>query len=84
VFSSESARIYKPHPEAFKRILSKLGLPAESCWYVGDHVWDDVYGASQVGMQTVWINRDNREFDGRVRPVQEIKSLLELVDLAVE
>jgi len=84
VFSSESARIYKPHPEAFKRILNKLGLPPKSCWYVGDHLWDDVYGASQVGMQTVWINRDNREFDGRVRPVQEIKSLLELVNLAAE
>jgi len=35
-------------------------------------------------MQTVWINREGREFDGRVRPVQEIKSLLELVNLAAE
>jgi 2-haloalkanoic acid dehalogenase type II len=82
VFSSESARIYKPHPDAFKRVLGRLGLSAEVCWYVGDHLWDDVYGSAQVGMQPIWINRDGREFDGKIRPAQEIASLLELPQLA--
>ncbi|MCH8221817.1 MAG: HAD family hydrolase [Chloroflexi bacterium] len=81
VNSSESARIYKPHPAAYRYVLDKIGVPAARAWYVGDHLWDDVHGASRVGMTTVWINRESAEFDGLTRPDIEIKSLTELSDL---
>ncbi|HUG62529.1 MAG TPA: HAD family hydrolase, partial [Methylomirabilota bacterium] len=57
VASSESARVYKPSPFAFHHLLGSMGLAAGDAWYVGDQLFDDVLGADQVGLTTVWINR---------------------------
>ena len=81
VNSSESARIYKPHPAAYAHVLDKIGVSADRAWYVGDHLWDDVHGASRVGMTTVWINREPIVFDGITKPDIEIQSLMELSSL---
>ncbi len=81
VNSSESAGIYKPHPAAYAHVLDKLGVAPNRAWYVGDHLWDDVHGASRVGMTTVWINRESLKFDGLTKPDIEISSLLELSGL---
>ncbi len=81
VISSESAHIYKPHPAAYRHVLDKIGVSADRAWYVGDHLWDDVHGASRVGMTTVWINRESAVFDGLTKPDIEIQSLMELSGL---
>lgn len=78
VASSESTRVYKPHPEAFLYILGELGLEPEDAWYVGDHPFDDVYGAHLVGLTTVWVNRAGARFEGQIEPDIVIKDLREL------
>jgi 2-haloalkanoic acid dehalogenase type II len=84
VYSSESAQIYKPHPWAYQRILDEMDLQPSQAWYVGDHLWDDVYGSGKIGMTSVWINRDHAEFDGLRRPDIEIHDLRELAPLLDE
>lgn len=59
VLSSE-AGVRKPNPEIFHTLLDTLGVPPEAAVFVGDNLFDDVYGASQVGMKTIWINHGNR------------------------
>jgi putative hydrolase of the HAD superfamily len=46
----------KPHPEAFTAAMAAVGVtdPAH-CVFVGDRLFDDVYGAAQVGMRTVHL-----------------------------
>ena len=45
----------KPHLDAFKRIAGEIGGKPEHCAFVGDRLWDDIFGAQQVGMRTIWV-----------------------------
>jgi len=55
VYSSEMAYV-KPHPEAFRAALRAIGAddPARVA-FVGDRLFDDVHGAAEVGMRTVFL-----------------------------
>jgi putative hydrolase of the HAD superfamily len=46
----------KPHPEAFRAAMAAIGASDPSrCVFVGDRVFDDIYGAGNVGMRTVLL-----------------------------
>jgi putative hydrolase of the HAD superfamily len=47
--------VAKPHADAFLMALDALGVAAAESVFVGDRLWDDVAGAQQVGMRTIWI-----------------------------
>jgi putative hydrolase of the HAD superfamily len=55
VYSSEIPWT-KPHPEAFLAAMTAVGAdePAR-CVFVGDRLFDDVYGAQHVGMRAVHV-----------------------------
>lgn len=61
VFSSEVGR-RKPDAEIFERALDALGIAAEAALFVGDRLYEDVRGASELGMTTVqalWFRADD-------------------------
>ena len=79
VLSSEQARSYKPAPEFFLAMLRRLGVSAQETVYVGDRQFEDVKGASGVGINAIWINRSKAALDSKLpRPAGQISSLLEL------
>jgi len=60
VFSSEVGW-RKPHPAIFERALEALGAEARAALFVGDRLYEDVGGASKLGMRTVqalWFRAD--------------------------
>jgi putative hydrolase of the HAD superfamily len=73
----------KPHPAAFRAALEAVGVddPARAV-FVGDRPWDDIHGASGVGLRTVW--RENLLVPGcDAEPdavITRLPELLELVD----
>ncbi|HZT66224.1 MAG TPA: HAD family hydrolase [Acidimicrobiales bacterium] len=77
LYTSEMEFI-KPHPAAFRAALASLGGPdPTSVAFVGDRLYDDVFGARSAGMRTVWIRNDFcPPFD--VEPDAVIDSLSEL------
>ena len=82
VLSSEKARVYKPLPELFRMMLSTLDVTPEESIYVGDRQLEDVQGATEVGINAVWINRPANPADPDLpEPTHQIGSLLELPDL---
>ncbi len=82
VLSSEMARIYKPQPELFLAMLERLSLPPQETVYVGDRHYEDVFGASSVGMNAVWVDRNDRGLrEDLPPPAHRITSLLELPKL---
>ena len=82
VLSSENARIYKPLPELFRKMLDTLNVTPTESVYVGDRQLEDVKGPTEVGMHAVWINRSGNPADtGLPKPTHEISSLLELPGL---
>ncbi|WP_020575630.1 HAD family hydrolase [Actinopolymorpha alba] len=55
VYTSEIAWT-KPHPEAFAAAMTAVRMADPSrCVFVGDRLFDDVYGAKSVGMRAVHI-----------------------------
>lgn len=52
---SDEVKLAKPGEEIFLRTLRALGAQPSESVHVGDHVKNDVVGANQVGMRTVWI-----------------------------
>ena len=80
--SSEGAEAYKPNPELFLTLLRQLNVLPEQAIYVGDRQYEDVQGAGQAGLGTVWINRTGAEPDPNLRaPDYLIASLLELTEV---
>ena len=82
VLSSEEARVYKPLPGLFRQMLRRLNVAPEESVYVGDRQYEDVQGASEVGMNAIWINRSGAALDSTLpEPACQISSLLELPGL---
>ena len=57
VIISAEVRLRKPDPRIFRRMLEMLGLAPNEVLFVGDTPRDDVWGAYQVGIPTVWISK---------------------------
>jgi putative hydrolase of the HAD superfamily len=68
----------KPHAEAFRHVLRRLGVPAERAVMVGDRPIDDIRGAQQAGMRTIFRPHPGSPALGDVRPDATIQSLSEL------
>jgi putative hydrolase of the HAD superfamily len=78
-YTSEMERT-KPHPAAFRAVLSALDVAAADAVFVGDRLYDDIYGAQAVGLRGVWRrNREVPEYD--VEPDAVIDRLPELIPL---
>jgi len=50
----------KPDPRLFQVALTVLDVAPEEAVFIGDHIYRDVCGAQEVGMQAVWLNRSGQ------------------------
>jgi putative hydrolase of the HAD superfamily len=84
-FSSASVGMAKPAPDMFHAALERAGVQPEEAVHVGDHLTDDVEGASRVGMHTIWVNRRRIQLpDEAFRPshtVHELRDIPEGVEV---
>jgi putative hydrolase of the HAD superfamily len=52
---SESAGCEKPDPKIFNLMLGKLDAESKDCLYIGDHPINDIKGAKDIGLRTIWM-----------------------------
>jgi FMN hydrolase / 5-amino-6-(5-phospho-D-ribitylamino)uracil phosphatase len=52
----------KPHPDIFAALLERASVNAEDTVLIGDDPHRDIYGASRLGIRTVWVNREARDW----------------------
>ena len=72
----------KPSPQAFGALLQAMGTDPRETWYVGDDPRCDVAGASDAGMQTIWINWERKEYPPELRrPGHTITDFAQLLDV---
>jgi len=82
VVISAEVRLRKPDPRIFRRVLEMLDLAPQEILYVGDTPLDDVWGAYQVGIPTVWISKGAMALpEGIPHPSFVINELSELPSL---
>ena len=79
VYTSE-LRHTKPHAEAFRAVLERLGVEPGEAVMVGDRPLDDISGAQALGMRTVLLPNDVVP-PGPARPDATISRLSELLPL---
>ena len=85
VYSSEIPWT-KPAPEAFRAAMAAVGVddPA-ACVFVGDRLFDDIWGAANVGMRTVHVPHSDipREQVGHTegRPDATVHTLADVYDV---
>jgi putative hydrolase of the HAD superfamily len=80
VITSSDLGVAKPHPEAFLRATSLLGVSPSNALYCGDRLEVDAQAASAAGLVGVWLNRHGRSPKSTDVPV--ITTLSELPALA--
>jgi putative hydrolase of the HAD superfamily len=82
IIVSEEAGFKKPDPRIFDMALRKLGLRPDECIFIGDHPLNDIEGAANIGMQTIWMKVNQPWKDNlKAKPLHIIERLSELFEL---
>jgi len=79
VVSCDEVRRFKPHPAPYELALSRVGAPATM---VAAHAWD-IIGARAVGLDAVWIDRQEHEWPFPLAPAARAADLIAAADLVV-
>ena len=81
---SDEVLMAKPSREIFLQTARALGVSTGEVVHIGDHLLNDVVGASRTGMKTIWIEtHDERQPQVDVEPDEAVPSLGQ-VDAAIE
>jgi 2-haloacid dehalogenase len=59
VIGSEAVGVFKPHPDVYRRALSRLAVQPQDVCLVAAHAWD-LMGAKREGFRTGWVARAER------------------------
>lgn len=82
VVISEQIGIAKPHPGIFEHALALMGQPArDRVLMVGDTLETDILGGFNAGLDTCWLNKDNKSLVENILFKFEVSSLTELKNL---
>lgn len=73
--SAESVNISKPDRRVFEHALQVGKASAAETVHIGDQPVDDVEGAQQAGIRTIWINRAQLPWSGSVTPDAEVHDI---------
>ena len=72
VFTSEDAKAYKPRKELFELALKSTGLSTKEVVHIGDSMSSDIKGASELGIEAIWVNRSNKNVTENVITVSNL------------
>ena len=81
LFSIEQVGIYKPDSKVYEMPINKYHIEKNEVAFLSANTWD-VSGGGNYGYQSIWVNRNNNNFDNLdYKPNNEIKDLNELIKL---
>jgi putative hydrolase of the HAD superfamily len=81
VVISEEAGIAKPDARVFQVAACEIGVEPCACLFVGDHPLNDVVGASNAGLTSVWLEGVHEWLSDLPLPSRRIQQLSSLLDL---
>ena len=83
-YSSASVGAAKPAPQMFRAALTHVNASPHESVHIGDHLVDDVQGAADVGMHTIWVNLSESQHPGdSARPsavVRDLKDIAQAIE----
>ncbi len=85
--SSAEVGVSKPSPEIFEAALKKAGEEAKSCIHVGDDYEDDIVGAYNAGITSIWLNhrhQNDPSMNLATKVVTKVKEISHAVEMIAE
>ena len=70
--------VAKPDPRIFHAAAQAAGVAPHEVLHVGDDPALDVLGGLAAGMQTVWVNREGRDWCHDAQPHASVQDLQQL------
>jgi len=81
LFSIEEVKVYKPDKRVYEIPIKKYKVSANEICFLSANTWD-VSGGGDYGYNSIWLNRNNSEFDKLgFQPKNEIDNLTQLLDI---
>ena len=81
LFSIERVKVYKPDARVYEMPTKKYNVKSDEITFLSANTWD-VSGAGNYGYNSIWVNRNNLEFDNLdFQPKNEINNLKQLLDI---
>jgi HAD superfamily hydrolase (TIGR01509 family) len=78
--TARAAGAAKPDARIYAALLKLTGVEASQVLHIGDDPLADVVGATQAGMQAVWLNRDARQWPADFAPPpRTVSTLAEII-----
>jgi FMN hydrolase / 5-amino-6-(5-phospho-D-ribitylamino)uracil phosphatase len=78
--TASAAGAAKPDPRIFAHLVQMAGVEPHRVLHIGDDPLADVVGATQAGMQAVWLNREARQWpQAFAPPARTISTLAEIM-----
>ncbi|CAK1798368.1 pyrimidine 5'-nucleotidase [Vibrio crassostreae] len=82
VIISEEVGVAKPDAEIFEHAHKLVGLPAKQrVLMVGDNPHSDILGGLDFGIETCWLNSQEKAAPAGINPHYQVKSLADLQTL---
>ena len=78
---AEDHSVEKPDPAIFQILLEQTGCSPEEVLHVGDSIEDDLVGAANAGIKSVWLNRNCTGKNSHEATTYEISSLTQILDI---
>ena len=73
--------VAKPEPQVFLAALARAQVKPGHSIHIGDHPHDDVFGAQQVGMRTIWFNPEQKVWTGEREPDAQVSQIAQLPEV---
>lgn len=80
VVTSEEAGKEKPHPYMFMLALQKLDLKASEICMIGDSFKKDIFGATNLSIDAIWFNHENKQESYSQTSIKEAKTFKEILE----
>lgn len=80
--TSEDAKCYKPNPLIFQHAITSMDLKKHEVVFIGDSITCDIIGSHNAGIDSIWLNRDNKpvsKFMDKNRVATDLIHALDLI-----
>lgn len=79
VITSQQTKHYKPNQEIFLQALNRAGLNADETIHIGDSLTGDIESPRSIGINAIWMNRDNKPVPEGILAVSDLTEFEKLL-----
>jgi 2-haloacid dehalogenase len=84
VITAEQARAYKPDHQLFLHAYAAMGVTKDETIHVGMGQFTDLKVCTELGVRSVWIDREGEPLNPAWMPDATLKDLTDLPDLLID